>query len=229
MRCTRIRTFAPLPLDQEGVRYEYGPDSSRRPGVPHGFTVELRWHSTADPRTVRTVWIHVPAAYDPAEPAGLVLFQDGWWYLDPDGEVRGGIVLDNLVHRGDIPVTIGVFVDPGIFEDVDDPVRRKNRNAGDAGGVVVVERDHVVGDHVLRRLERLHPRRDRTHPAVGRDANHGLTEAVTEVDLDLIREAAAEELPVVRIGSRGIAQLDCADVGTVQQLPQAGLGVGCFM
>ena len=127
--------FAPLPLDQEDVRYEYGPDSSRRPGVPHGFTVELRWHSTAYPGTVRKVWIHVPAAYDPAEPAGLVLFQDGWWYLDPDGEVRGGIVLDNLVHRGDIPVTIGVFVDPGVFEDVDDPVRRKNRTAEyDASG-----------------------------------------------------------------------------------------------
>jgi enterochelin esterase family protein len=97
--------------------------------VPHGFTVELRWESTAYPGTTRTVWIHVPAAYNPAEPAGILVFQDGWWYLDPEGEVRGGIVLDNLVHRGDIPVTIGVFVDPGVFEDIEDPVGRKNRNA----------------------------------------------------------------------------------------------------
>ncbi|WP_275006969.1 alpha/beta hydrolase [Promicromonospora iranensis] len=121
--------FVPLPLDQEDVRYEHGPDSSRSPGVPHGFTVELRWESTAYPGTTRTVWIHVPAAYNPAEPAGILVFQDGWWYLDPEGEVRGGIVLDNLVHRGDIPVTIGVFVDPGVFEDIEDPVGRKNRNA----------------------------------------------------------------------------------------------------
>jgi hypothetical protein len=33
--------------------------------------------------------------------------------LDPDGEVRASIVFDNLIHRGEMPVTIGVFVDPG--------------------------------------------------------------------------------------------------------------------
>jgi enterochelin esterase family protein len=71
----------------------------------------------------------VPAAYNPAEPAGLALFQDGWSYLDPDGDVRGGAVLDNLVHRGDIPVTIGVFVDPGVFENVEDAAERTNRKA----------------------------------------------------------------------------------------------------
>src|SRR6185437_6934286 len=68
---------------------------------------------------------HVPSQYRPDEPASLMVFQDGWWYLDPDGEVRGGIVLDNLVHNGDIPVTIGVFVDSGIFPGAEQP---KNRN-----------------------------------------------------------------------------------------------------
>src|SRR5207248_471660 len=29
------------------------------------------------------------------------------------GEIRASVVLDNLIHRGEIPVTIGVFVDPG--------------------------------------------------------------------------------------------------------------------
>ncbi|HEX6325544.1 MAG TPA: alpha/beta hydrolase-fold protein, partial [Jiangellaceae bacterium] len=29
------------------------------------------------------------------------------------GEMRAAIVLDNLVHRGEMPVTLGVFVDPG--------------------------------------------------------------------------------------------------------------------
>ncbi|WP_369374376.1 alpha/beta hydrolase [Promicromonospora sp. Populi] len=121
--------FRALPLDLDDVRYEHGPDSSVRPGVPRGETVELRLNDSAVfPGTARTVWIHVPAAYDPADPAGLLVFQDGWWYLDPDGEVRGGIVLDNLVHAGEILVTIGVFVDPGVFEDQQDPARRKNRN-----------------------------------------------------------------------------------------------------
>ncbi len=67
-----------------------------------------------------------PRSNDPSEPASLMVFQDGWWYLDPGGEVRGATVLDNLVHRGDIPVTIGVFVDPGVFPGANEP---KNRNA----------------------------------------------------------------------------------------------------
>lgn len=41
------------------------------------------------------------------------MFQDGQLYLDPDLDMRAGIVIDNLVHRGEMPVTIGVFVDPG--------------------------------------------------------------------------------------------------------------------
>lgn len=72
--------------------------------------------------------MHVPAQYRPDEPASLLVFQDGWLNLDPDGEVRGAIVLDNLIHRGDLPVTIGVIVDPGVFTGVMDPDERKNRN-----------------------------------------------------------------------------------------------------
>jgi hypothetical protein len=41
------------------------------------------------------------------------VFQDGHMYLDPEGEVRAGVVFDNLIHRGEMPITIGVFVDPG--------------------------------------------------------------------------------------------------------------------
>ena len=42
-----------------------------------------------------------------------MVFQDGALYLDPEGEMRVPVVLDNLIHRGEMPVTIGVFVDPG--------------------------------------------------------------------------------------------------------------------
>jgi enterochelin esterase family protein len=110
--------YRPLPVDQSDVRYLRGPDSVRQDGVPVGETSSFGWSESAIyPGTSRKVWVHVPAGYDPASPASLVVFQDGWWYLDPEGEIRGGIVLDNLVHRGEIPVTIGVFVDPGVFRD----------------------------------------------------------------------------------------------------------------
>ncbi len=118
--------FRPLPIDQSAVRYAHGPDSVAQDAVPAGDTLEFAWsESKIYPGTSRKFWIHVPATYDPATPAALMVFQDGWWYLDPQGEIRGGIVLDNLVHRGDIPVTIGVFVDPGVFDDAENP---KNRN-----------------------------------------------------------------------------------------------------
>ncbi|SFX61152.1 enterochelin esterase [Streptomyces atratus] len=94
--------------------------------IEAGETMEFNWNdSTIYPGTSRKFWVHVPTGYNPSKPASLMVFQDGWWYLDPDGEVRGSIVLDNLVHRGAIPVTIGVFVDPGVFPGAEDP---KNRN-----------------------------------------------------------------------------------------------------
>lgn len=121
--------YRPLPIDQSNVRYEYGPDSAVQPDVPAGETVEFDWSDSAVyPGTSRRFWIHVPAQYDESEPTALMVFQDGDWYLDPGGEVRGGIVLDNLIARGDMPVTIGLFVDPGVFADIDDPRARKNRN-----------------------------------------------------------------------------------------------------
>jgi enterochelin esterase-like enzyme len=122
--------FSPLPLDQSDVRYIHGPDSTVQEGVPAGTITAFEWNDSAVyPGTSREFWVYVPAQYAPTEPASLLVFQDGHDYLNPDGEVRGAIVLDNLIHRGDIPVTIGVFVDPGVFEDVEDPNDRKNRNA----------------------------------------------------------------------------------------------------
>jgi enterochelin esterase-like enzyme len=57
--------------------------------------------------------LHVPAQYTGAEPAALMVFQDGSLYLDPDGDIRAGAVFDQLIEQGEMPVTIGVFVDPG--------------------------------------------------------------------------------------------------------------------
>jgi enterochelin esterase-like enzyme len=118
--------FHPLPIDQSDIRYAHGPDSSRRPDVPAGQTVPFHWNDSAVyPGTSRKFWVHLPARYDPSEPASLMVFQDGQRYLDPEGEIRGAIVLDNLIHRGDIPVTIGLFVDPGVIAGAEYP---KNRN-----------------------------------------------------------------------------------------------------
>jgi enterochelin esterase-like enzyme len=98
------------------VQYAYGPDSSPQPGVPRGTISDHVWTtSRVFPGTKRRYWIYVPAQYVPSQPASLMVFQDGHAWLDPDGDMHATIVFDNLIHRGEMPVTIGVFVDPGIF------------------------------------------------------------------------------------------------------------------
>jgi enterochelin esterase-like enzyme len=79
--------------------YEHGPDSTLRDGVPRGQVVE-----------VGDFCVHVPTAYDDATPADVMVFLDGAGFLDPDDDLRAGIVLDNLTHAGDLRPTLGVFV-----------------------------------------------------------------------------------------------------------------------
>jgi enterochelin esterase family protein len=45
-----------------------------------------------------------------------MVFQDGHAYVDDKGQARATIVLDNLIHRGEIPVTIGIFINPGVYD-----------------------------------------------------------------------------------------------------------------
>ena len=96
------------------IRYAHGPHSSRQPGVPSGTILDHEWTaSSVFAGTSRRYWVYVPAQYTASEPASLMVFQDGSRYLDPDDEMRVHIVFDNLIHRGEMPVTIGVFVEPG--------------------------------------------------------------------------------------------------------------------
>ncbi len=96
--------YTPLAIDQSDVRYTHGPDSVARGGVPVGTTAEFDWtDSVIYPGTTRKFWVHIPARYDPAELAGLRVFQDGQRYLDADGEVHGAIVLDDLKQPGGAP------------------------------------------------------------------------------------------------------------------------------
>lgn len=96
------------------VRYAHGADSQRQPGVPTGRLLDFQCSdSRIFPGISHSFRVHVPQQYSADTPTRLMIFQDGSLYLDPEGEVRGGIVLDNLIHQQQIPVMLGVFVDPG--------------------------------------------------------------------------------------------------------------------
>ena len=95
--------------------YTLGPDSQRQQNVPQGTVTKYSWRSKIYPGTVRDYWIYVPAQYKPDKPACVMVFQDGGGFVSDDGSWRSAIVFDNLINKGEMPVTIGIFINPGIL------------------------------------------------------------------------------------------------------------------
>ena len=99
--------------------YAMPPDARAQAGVPTGTVRQMpAWTSAIFPGTTRDWWIYVPAQYRADTPAAVMVFQDG---SGPKDYVP--VVFDNLIARGDMPVTVGVFVQPGILAD-----KRSNRS-----------------------------------------------------------------------------------------------------
>lgn len=103
-----------LPMLAHSAEYTLGVDSLPREGVPKGTVVKRTWDtSSIYPETTTDYWVYVPAQYNAAESACVMVFQDGQDYASLEGSVRAPIVFDNLIHSGEMPVTIGIFVSPG--------------------------------------------------------------------------------------------------------------------
>ena len=104
------------------LHYRLSPDAVPQQGVPMGqlkgpFTLP----SDAYPGTQHTYWVYVPAQYDPATPASLMIFNDGQAFKAENGDMRAQYVMDNLIYRREIPVMIGVFINPGRRPDQPEP------------------------------------------------------------------------------------------------------------
>ena len=109
-----VSSFALAQEPRVEVRYPYGPDSMQQEGVPRGEVTTHEWlESKVFPGTKRRYYIYTPKQYDSATPAALMVFQDGHTYIREGGDFRVPTVFDNLIHKGEMPVTIGVFIDPG--------------------------------------------------------------------------------------------------------------------
>jgi sugar lactone lactonase YvrE/enterochelin esterase-like enzyme len=84
--------------------YEAGPDSKPQPGVPKGETLKFSFNnSKIFPGTSREYWVYIPAQYTPDKPACVYIGQDGI-------QLQAPTVFDNLIHKKEMPVTIGIFV-----------------------------------------------------------------------------------------------------------------------
>ena len=92
----------------------YGPLSYLQPGVPTGTLSEKITHTSKIYDGMKSdYWIYVPAQYDPRTPAAVMVFQDGGWYKDREGNIPVLNAIDNLIAQKKIPVMICIFIDPG--------------------------------------------------------------------------------------------------------------------
>jgi len=135
-----LRALLPLVLATVAMaapqddQYVLGSDSLPKDGVPHGRVIAMEpWHSKIFAGTVRDWWIYVPAQYDAAKPAAVMVFQDGGKAKPEDKNFAGPnnavFVFDNLIHAKQMPVTIGIFISPGVFPAADSKAQpRRNRS-----------------------------------------------------------------------------------------------------
>jgi sugar lactone lactonase YvrE/enterochelin esterase-like enzyme len=100
---TIFSSFAQAP-NQQQESYPPHPDSQPQEGVPKGEALKFTFeNSKIFPGTWREYWVYIPAQYTPDKPACVYVNQDGVQWNAP-------VVFDNLIHKKEMPVTIGVFV-----------------------------------------------------------------------------------------------------------------------
>jgi gluconolactonase len=105
--------WAAAPVARAANDYPLTPDSLPQEGVPKGELIDGTYTSTNSifPGTTRSYSVYIPRQHDRQSPAPLMVIQDG------KGMANGWkvpVAFDNLIHRGDLPPLVGVFVSPGV-------------------------------------------------------------------------------------------------------------------
>jgi gluconolactonase len=108
--------LAQVPLES----YTVDSASVVHPAVPKGELIKLVYDSSKIfPGTTRDISIYIPAEYNPEHPACVYVNQDGIQWNAPT-------VFDNLIYQKEMPITVGIFITPGIVK-TKDPANALNR------------------------------------------------------------------------------------------------------
>ena len=143
--------------------FDYTADSQPQPGVPQGRLEKFEWTtSQVFPETLRDVTVYLPPDFKPGEETCLMVWQDGSRHVDPTGPMRASTVFDNLIHKKEMPRTVGVFIDPG---------RKPKQKRGDKAGNRSLEYDSLgdayarfLVDEILPEVEKRYQTKFRPQP-----------------------------------------------------------------
>ncbi len=101
--------------ESQPENYPLHDDAKHVEGVPQGKVTSHQFSdSKVFPGTERDYFVYVPAQYKADQPAALMVFQDGQKYVKEKGQWRMPTVFDNLIHSGEMPVTIALCINPGV-------------------------------------------------------------------------------------------------------------------
>jgi len=119
----------PAAAARPAVQYATDPDSLPQDNAPKGkLEGPFVFKSQVFSNTIRKYWIYVPAQYAAEKPACVLVFQDGHRAQNSKGVLRLPVVMDNLIAKKEMPVTIGIFITPGA-KGVEDYDYLKSRDA----------------------------------------------------------------------------------------------------
>ena len=96
-----------------------------------------------------------------------MVFQDGGGYIKPDGNWRVPVVFDNLIHKKQMPVTIGIFINPGVVPALSETKLARFNRSFEYDGLGEISRvrrpgGEIVLEHVATGvLARVHLHRSR--------------------------------------------------------------------
>lgn len=126
--------------------YTIPPEMKEQPGVPKGKLIQMpKWTSKVFADTTRDWWVYVPAQYNAAQPAAVMVWQDG-----QNAKNYVPVVFDNLIAKGAVPITVSIFLAPGTRAD-----GRPNRS---------FEYDTLSDQYVRFLLEEILPEVEKTYP-----------------------------------------------------------------
>lgn len=137
--------------------YTFGSDSLSQSSVPKGKVTKYEHKSQVFEGTVRDYWVYVPSQADGKTPTAVMVFQDGHAYVNEKGEFRVPTVFDNLIHKKAMPVTIGIFINPGHKGDkTPDPAWNSNNRSFEYD-TLSDQYARMLVDEILPEVEKIHP------------------------------------------------------------------------